>query len=267
MSFKSILFFLPMVFTALISSQGQILKVDKGDIDADSSDYFLGSINADFNINNASTNNEEEVTFRGLKGNVDIAYIADKHAYILINTINYFKATGGPLISTGYSHFRINFLRRRKLSYESFTQIQYDDGRNMPFRFLIGSGIRINLKKKDKVTLHIGIGGMFEREEWKSLSENSDIIEREIWKTTNYISGVFDFNEFVNLKVISYYQGGYDDVSNIFRNRISGDIVMSFKLTQRLSFLTNFSLQYEDHPIIPINNLVYSLTNGLKWDF
>ncbi|TRX59370.1 DUF481 domain-containing protein [Fulvivirga sp. M361] len=245
----------------------QILKVDKGSIDSDSSQYFLGSVNMDFNINNRSTTVDQEVTFKGLSAHADLVYVAEQHAYMLINTINYFTSTGGPLISTGYAHFRINFLRRRKLSYETFTQVQYDDGRNMPFRFLQGGGIRISLSREDKVKFHLGIGGMWETERWKSLSVENGEIEKEIWKTSNYISGQFNINELVDLHLITYYQGGNDVDSDLFRNRVSGDVVFKVKLTDKLSFLTNFTLQYEDRPIIPINNMVYSLTNGLKWDF
>ncbi|UII29054.1 hypothetical protein LVD15_11670 [Fulvivirga maritima] len=133
------------IITNLASAQ--ILKVDKGSIDSDSSNYFMGSINIEFDLNNKSATAEENITYTGLEGSSDLVYVGKKHAYILINEVSYIKSTGGPLISTGYTHFRINFLRKRKLSYESFTQVQYDNGRQMPFRFLQGAGIKIRLKK------------------------------------------------------------------------------------------------------------------------
>ncbi|UII21199.1 DUF481 domain-containing protein [Fulvivirga ligni] len=261
------------VFTALIftlitaSSFAQILKVDKGSIDSDSSKYFMGSVNIDFNMNNKSATAEENITFTGLAGAADLVYVAEKHAYILINQLNYFKSTGGPLISTGYTHFRINFLRRKKLSYETFTQVQYDDGRSMPFRFLQGAGVRIRLVKNENTKLHLGVGFMYEKENWKSLTEEGNIINKNIWKTTNYIGSKFKINENVNFDLIAYYQGGYDYDSEVFRHRISGDAVLNIKLTNRLAFNTSFSAQYEDKPIIPINNFVYSLTNGFKLSF
>jgi len=245
----------------------QILKVDKGSLDADSSGYFIGSIDASFNLNNRSTTAEKEVIFKGLDGNADLVYMSKKHAYILINNINYFTSTGGPLISTGYAHFRVNLLRKRKLSYELFTQIQYDDGRNMPYRFLQGGGLKINLLESEKSNLHIGLGIMYETEHWKAIQMENQIIEKNIWKTSDYIGAKIQVNEFVNFNLITYYQGGYDNDSDVFRNRVSGDAVLSVKISDRLAFLTSFAAQYEDKPIIPINNFVYSLTNGLKWNF
>ncbi|MEM9858340.1 MAG: hypothetical protein AAF843_13325 [Bacteroidota bacterium] len=256
-----LILFLPIV------SISQILKVDKEDIDSDSAKYWMGSVNIDFNVNNRSTTNAEEVVFRGLVAHGDLVYLSEHHAYILINTINYFKSTGGPLISTGYAHFRINFLRKRKLSYESFTQIQYDDGRRMPYRFLNGGGVRLNVNKDEEVKIHAGTGVMIESERWRPLDNEQMAIERNIVKNSSYISSQFTFNDFVSFDLIAYYQGGFDAESDIFRSRISGDALLKVKVTERLSFLTNFSLQYEDRPLIPINNLVYSLTNGLKWDF
>lgn len=262
---KNILFII--LFSSSFICQAQILKIDKGSIDSDSSGYFMGTIKADFNINNRSATVEKDVKFVGLEANADLVYIADKHAYILINKVNYFKSTGGPLLSTGYAHFRINFLRKRRLSYELFSQVQYDDGRSMPLRALQGAGIRYRLASTEKTKIFVGIGGMYEKENWRS-SENSDmIIEKEIWKTSNYINSKFTFNDHVSFNTILYYQGGYDTKSDLFRTRISGDLVLTMELSNRLAFSTTFTAQYETRPIIPINVFVYSLTNGFKWSF
>lgn len=261
--------YLLLAFTLLLPNiaNAQILKVDKEDIDSDSVNYWMGSINLDFNVNNRSTTATEEVIFRGLVAHGDLVYLSKNNAYILINTLNYFKSTGGPLISTGYAHLRINFSRRKKLSYEIFSQIQYDDGRRMPYRFLTGGGLRLNIKQKEKLKLHAGVGVMIESERWKSLENDSPDIEKNILKNSSYLSGQFILNEHVNFDLIGYFQGGHDTDSDLFRSRLSADAILNVKVTKRLAFVTNFAIQYEDRPIIPINNLVYSLTNGLKWNF
>ncbi|MTI38227.1 DUF481 domain-containing protein [Fulvivirga lutimaris] len=264
------LIIIPFLFIAAFifsfQTYSQILKVDKGDIDADSSGYFLGNIRADFNINNRSTTAEKEVTFKGLKVSADLVYVSNKHAYILINNLNYFTSTGGPLISTGYTHFRINLLRKKILSYETFAQIQYDDGRNMPLRRLAGGGVRWALARDKDYKIHIGTGIMYEYEEWKSI-EDGAIITKEIPKNSSYIGFKTALNKFVRFNGIVFFQGGLDTDSNVFRSRVSGDLSLSVGLTDNLSFVTEFTAQYEDRPIININNWVYSLTNGLKWNF
>lgn len=246
--------------------RSQILKIDKGEIDSDSANYLLGNINLDFNINNRSTTADEQVTFIGLNGQADLVYVGKENAFILLNNVNYFKSTGGPLISTGYTHFRINFLRKRTLSYETFTQIQYDDGRRMPLRRLAGGGIRWKVTESEKSELHLGTGAMYEYEEWRPI-ESESTITKEIWKNSSYIGFQTSLNKTIKFNGIAYYQGGYDHESDLFRSRFSGDFSLSFSITGNLAFTASFTSQYEDRPIIRINNWVYSYTNGLKWNF
>ena len=135
---RSLLLFFAIFIAGILPAQ--ILSVDRPSITVDSSAFFLGSIDFAYNVNN-----QKNAVYKGLKSKADLMYVSGKHEYILINQFKYYSSTGSPFISTGYSHMRINFLRRRKLSYESYLQFQYDKGRNMPFRFLIGSGIRYRI--------------------------------------------------------------------------------------------------------------------------
>lgn len=227
----------------------------------------MGSINLDFNLNNKSATAEQSITYTGLDADADLVYVGREHAYILINQLNYFKTTTGPLFSTGYTHLRVNFLRKRKLSYELFTQVQYDEGRKMPFRMLDGGNLRITFLSDRIAKLYVGIGVMYEQEKWKMLTDESVIIEKNMIKSTNYINYKQKINNAVDLNLIAYYQGGYDQSDKFFRNRISGQAVLNIKLTNLLAFNTSFTAQFEDRPVIPINRFVYSLTNGFKFSF
>lgn len=256
-----------ILFLYAITSLGQILKVDKGSLLLDSSGITIGNLGLNFNVHNRSATAEEEITFVGLTATSDIVYLSEKHAYISINNIHYNKATGGPLSSNGYSHLRANFLRKRKFSYETFLQVQYDDGRNMPFRFLIGGGLRLRLLESARTNLHMGVGVMHETERWKSFVDGDPVIEKSIIKTSDYIGITTKLSEQVNFHLIAYYQGGMDMQDDVFRNRISGDFQFQIMVTDRLSITTSLTCQYEDEPIIPIKRTVYSLTNGLLWKF
>lgn len=247
----------------------QILKVNKNNLNKDSANYWLGAVSFNFDLNNRSVTSGNENTFIGLTGTTDLVYLSDMHAYILINNINYFTSSkdDGAFISTGYSHFRLNWLRKKKLSYETFTQLQYDKGRNMQLRFLIGNGIRYRLTDSDKSLVVIGTGIMIEHEDWKVPGMESSIITRNIWKNSTYINGTFQLAQPLKLDLILYYQGGHDHESDIFRNRVNGDMQLSIQISDRLSFLAVLSGQYEDEPIIPINKFIYSFRNGIKWIF
>lgn len=217
-------------------------------------------------MNNRSTTPEKDVMFVGTTAYADLVYVADKNAYILINNINYFKSTGGPLISNGYAHFRTNFLRKNKLSFEAFTQVQYDEGRKMTSRFLVGAGVRYLMIKSRKSRIHVGSGAMQEQEVWRPFDEDQDI-EKNMLKLTSYLGGTVFFSDEVKFHIMAYYQTGYDTDDSVYRHRLSGDTKLSIGLTDRLDFTVSFNFQYEDKPIIPINGFVYSLNNGLKWSF
>lgn len=262
---KFLTIFLYSILTIPVSAQ--ILKVDKGSLLLDSSRVLIGNIGLNFNVHNRSATSEKEITFIGLTGATDIVYLSEKHAYISINNIHYFKSTGGPLSSNGYSHVRANFLRKKHVSYETFCQIQYDDGRNMPFRFLTGGGVRLRIIESKKSSLRIGIGAMSETERWKLVQLDNTIISKTILKTSDYIGWSTKFNDQVDINLIVYYQGGFDSEDDLFRNRISGDLQFQIKVTDKLSFVNSFSCQYEDKPIIQIRKMVYSFTNGLMWRF
>lgn len=188
---------------------------------------------------------------------------------ILINDIQYFRASDseGAFVSTGYGHFRVNWLRKRRLSFENYSQIQYDQGRNMPLRLLLGGGLRYRIIDEEKSKLILGVGAMQEKERWVTPDEESLTVEKNILKNSSYINGFIQFNDHVKLDVITYYQAGYDNEDNIYRQRAIGDIILAFKLSDKLAFLAQFNCQLESHPVVPINEFIYSLKNGIRWDF
>lgn len=245
---------------------GQILNVENGNANADSARFFAGNLNIKFNINNQSSKQDEEIVFKGLDSKADIIYVGEKNAYIFINQLKYFSSTGGPFISTGYSHFRINWLRKNQISYESYTQAQYDDGRQMPLRWLGGSGLRIKLIDNDKGHIYLGVGIMYEMERWKNPAIENAIITKEMVKTSDYLKAYINFDR-VSFNSITYYQGGQDIQDNQWRSRLINNTHFNAKITGILSFITSFSLQYDFAPIIPIQKYTYSLTNGLQINF
>ena len=255
-----------IISSTVFYSNAQILKISKNDLAADTAHVWRGNINLNLNINNRNATPEKNLTYTGIEYSNNVTYLAERHAYMLINALNYFRITGGPLISTGFIHVRTNLNRRNQLSYELFTQVQYDDGRQMPFRFLYGGGLRFEILKKRKGNLYAGVGIMHEHERWKPFTGEA-LIEKSIWKNTNYLSGTVEVSEAFSINMISYYQGGYDFGSEVFRHRISGDISLNAKITGRLALTTNFTLLFESNPIIDINPVVFSLTNGFQFNF
>ena len=256
---------------ATLPGFGQILNVEQNRKSADTTHFWSGELNFNLLIHNNSATTEEPVRFVGIGTGANVAYTSGHHRYLLINQLDYSAITGNAFISTGYSHFRANFLWKRPLSYELFAQAQYDIGRGLDSRYLGGGGIRYTFVNEEKVRVALGIGAMYEQERWEVPTpegipegEEQEMITTRFLKSSNYLSLKWEINKMVDLNTIVYYQTGYDRGIEGFRNRFSGDANLNVRLGTHLVFFTSFSGAYDSRPVVPIVNFVYSLNNGLK---
>lgn len=257
--------FLLAFLLAGLHSQAQILNVEKNRTNRDTTHYWVGDLNFTLLLHNRSASPDNPVRYTALGTGADVAYVSGHHRYMLLNQLSYSAITGNAFISTGYSHFRVNFLWQRQLSYELFAQAQYDIGRGLQSRYLSGGGIRYRFVKEEKINLAIGVGAMYEQERWQVPgAEAADIIETRFLKGSQYLSGRWQVNPFVDMNAIVYYQAGYDRFIGGFRNRFSADANLNVRLGSRLTLFTAFNGAYDSRPVVPVVNFIYSLNNGLK---
>ena len=251
----------------------QILNVEKTRIKGDSANYFVGNVGVNFSINNRNLSDTGEgIYFIGLVATSDVGYLAQHTSYFLLSQFQYNATSEQDINSTGYGHFRTTFRRKQPLSYETFAQLQYDQGRGMVLRGLIGGNIRLRIYEAERSNLYVGIGAMREREDWEVPSSlvtdgTSTVRSINIWKSTNYLVTNVSLNEFISFNAIAYFQTGYDPQAEFFRHRLSLDTNVLVKVTARLALSTYAGFTYENHPIVPITKLVYSVTNGIQLSF
>ncbi|MCC9137352.1 hypothetical protein ACFSKU_08165 [Pontibacter silvestris] len=262
------------LFSFLQKANAQIVNIEEERVKRDSSNYLTGKIGLDFSMYNQNAgennpNNYLQLTFDG-----DIAYFSKQHSYLLLNYVNYLlvnytsSSQRNAVASTGYSHLRTNLFRKRKLSYELFAQVQADKARGLELRTLGGAYLRLEiLRNKENVDVFFGTGLMHEHEEWEMPEEEDIIRTSDLLKSTNYVSAKAKLNENVETNAIVYYQTGYAESIDKFRNRVSGDISLSVKVYKSLTLKTGFTCVYEDEPIVPVTRFVYSITNGVAVQF
>lgn len=246
-----------------ICASAQILKVDKGFLATDSSNYFTGIIDATFAINNRSSTAEKENIYVGVNNNVDLVYIAEKSATILISGLNYYKIGDGPLIYNGTAHVREIFRRSSRLTPEVFGQVQFDESRNMALRWLLGGGYRWNILQK-KNSLYAGLGIFHEHERWNGEGEST---VKDLWKMNSYLSGDVSLTPTTNVNAIVYLQSGHDGMIDAFRNRLSGQLEFKNALTERFKVKMTTSFLWDDKPIIPLNKFIYEVYFGVEYSF
>ncbi|PIB35207.1 hypothetical protein BFP72_07260 [Reichenbachiella sp. 5M10] len=247
--------------------RAQILNLNQLDVTTDSSGYTYGGVEFFFEADNRSPTPDESAQLLTVESALEVIHVSEKNAYFLNGELNYYEATGDPVISTGYIHFRTNFQRKKRLSYELYTQASFDASRRLDFRGLGGGGIKYRIHKTEVFELDVGTGFFYEHEKWETFDTVSEVVEKNLIKSSNYVKTNLVLSENANLGFITFYQVGYDSDIEGFRNRISGDLQIDFTLTEHFSFVVQGSIHYEDKPVIDINKTVYGISNGIRYEF
>lgn len=255
------------------SVQGQILNIERSRVDRDTSEYLTGKAGLNFSMFNRNAGRNNPNNFLQLTFTGDLAYISDKHSYLLLNYYNYLlvnydsKEQRNTIASNGYSHFRVNLMRQRRQSYELFAQYQADMARGLERRILSGGGLRFMVYKSVITNVFVGTGVMHEHESWKDPEQEGVSQVSNLPKSTNYISLRAKLSEQVETNNIAYFQTGYDPEIKSLRNRVSGEFGINVRLLNKVSMKTNFSCTYEDRPIVPVTRFIYAITNGVQLEF
>lgn len=243
-------------------TEAQILNIERHRLKEDSTKNFLMNAKIGMALNNRSAAETDPVELFGFNSSLNAIYRTENHGYILVGQSDYLRINENTFLNFGYVHFRVNFLRERKVNYEAFTQASYDNFRGLDPRVVLGGGVRLKLLESDKSDIIAGLGGFYESEKW--LNPITDqFVEVEFMKVSTYISYRQEVAENVDFNAVVYYQTGYDRSLKDYRHRVSGSINLNTRITKKLSFNNSFEWGYEDKPIVPITRFIYALRMGL----
>lgn len=245
---------------------GQVLNIERLRLEKDTATSFKSKITAGMNIYNRSSAANEPVNLFGYNVDVNTLYYPDKHAFMGIAKFDYLKINDEDFLNFGFVHFRVNYFRKKTINFENFIQYSYDNFRGLHPRLLGGGGIRWNTFKSNTLSMVIGIGGLYEYENWTH-PETNQTIEMTLVKSSNYISFRWTANENVDINFVGYYQTGYDSDISAFRNRTNSSLILNTKIAKRISFANSFDISYEHQPIVPIIRTIYTFKTGISFDF
>ncbi len=242
-----------------VSIPAQILNVEQYRPDKDTSHLWLGTINLGLStkkqLNNILTYTSD----------LNIAYMSEKHTYMFLNHLNLVRVAGAKVISEGYFHFRWNIARKQFLSYEPFVQYQYDLGRGMNSRQLLGITGRFDLRSIEKLLLSFNTGLMYEDEVWvgkvrRYATDTSNTrAHTRFVKSTSNLGFRYKFRPGLSLFSLTYYQARFD---KFFSPRIISDTQLQIQINKYLSLLTQFTITFDDNPVITNTQIIFS-TNHL----
>ncbi|WP_020403664.1 DUF481 domain-containing protein [Gracilimonas tropica] len=242
-------FFVMTLFTTTLNAQ--LLNVESVRTTEDSAGWH-GELEFDLSLNGY---NERVLEFTNES---NLSYFSKKHAYMLLNNLNFVNIDGNSLISSGYIHLRSTFLRKGKWSPEVFTQYQYNNNLGLNNRALGGAGIKYRFYRGEKWQASVSTALMYEFEEWQLANQPS--IENEFVKSTSNVSLRGKLSNSATFLLVGYYQARPNQFLKA-RSILEWEIEMD--ITKRIALSISFIMSYDAQPIIDIPNLTYALSNGL----
>lgn len=250
-----------ILFFLLLSGGGlnaQILHLHKLRAEHDTSKVWYGDIELGFLHKNQQVN----VTEFHSRSNLD--YVSDDHNYLLVSNFSLVKVGTNNVLSEGFSHMRANLYQHNTFSPEVFFQVQYDIGRGMEERTLVGSSAKMQVFHTDKVNYSVNTGFMYEHEVWRNPENSGRKIDRDRFKSTTNMSLKWEVTETANLHAIAYYQA---TVNEFFSPRISMDMAFKFFITRQFSFKNEFQFLYDADPVIDVARFISTYRGSLVFRF
>lgn len=246
---------------------GQILNIEKSRLDSLSREKpYQVKLEANIDFYNRSATNDEKAEFFSTEAALNATYAPGAQAYLLIGEINYVENNSNNILNNGNLHFRTTFNHRKTFSTEVYVQGQYDNFRGLTDRVLVGIAERWKVIENEKFDWHVAAGPMFEYERWRT-PDGEEIKQKRLPKLSSYLTLRWKISDQMDFNTILYYQVGYDKEAELTRHRVSNTTNLNFKINDKLSFHTGISIAYDDEPIVPITEFIYSVENGISLDF
>ncbi len=246
-----------VVLIVILSSQlliGQVVNIEKKR--KKDAEGFQGRIELGFHF---IDNGKKIMQFTN---DIDLQYKKGAHTILLLNNLSLMTVDDENLVNSGFQHLRYNYTVKDSsfLTLELLGQHQYNPIKLLAQRFIAGAGPRFRLVNKEKVALVIGAPVLYE---YERLSDSTETVTR-LWRLDGYVAFRWQINKNFRIGTISYYQPAFEDFSDY---RISSETEFSFKISDKLEFVTGFEATYDSQPPLEIQQLFYYWRNKLSYSF
>src|ERR1700740_1166017 len=131
---KRVLPFFLLVFVHSYT-QAQVINIESKRFLNDTNGW-VGKIDFNFLL----TQNTQQIIQVG--NNVHVQYQRNRSRFLVLNDVNFIKAGNTDFVNAGYQHFRYNYKIVDRVTWEAFTQVQYNKVLRLHLRFLSGTGPR-----------------------------------------------------------------------------------------------------------------------------
>lgn len=247
---------------------GQILNLDRT-IEVDTSQNNKKKYAA---IVSAAINTVQQ-KYSFVDGNLgyDFTHFMPKN-YILVlsGKADLTKSGNQVLNNIGYNHLRFRDNDTRILSPEPFLQYQWNTTLGLFQRYLAGCNLRVCIYNRSKADIYYGGGVMYESEHWNyngvtdlSLIPTYDtVIKNNNVKTNEYIKASISISSSCDIVTAVFLQNKIDDFVNTYR--LSDYTSLNLRVSRKLFFSISGDIAYDNKPVVPINNINYTLVSSLS---
>ena len=242
--------FLAFLFVQVLSAQ--IVNIEKKRLDGDKSGWY-GDVYANFAVSRTTKN----LLNLGTGGH--ISWIDSLQSVLLIADLGLVRAEGQKFANNGFLHLRYTSQLSKLISFEAFTQSQYNTLTKIDNRWLTGSGIRFQLTDYDNALFFWGVMLVYEREKLNS----PDVIHNDV-RMSSYFSFALRPQPTISFISTTYVQ---PKINNWNDYRLLNENSLQLGITNKLSFSIIFNMSYDRNPPIEVPNLTYSLKNGIAYEF
>jgi putative salt-induced outer membrane protein YdiY len=223
---------------------------------------FSGNAGMEFGLNAGNSN------YLSLDGNLRLDYLINNLDFFLVSNYEYKEGNDQKILDQGFTHLRCDIALSQKTFLEFFTQKEFNDFISLKDRNLAGSGFRINIlnktsKSKNASTINIflGVGAMFENEVY---SNQPVKITKNLIRSTNYLDFYWQPDTLIKFSLVNYFQPYAGSIKNY---RWLADAKLNFSISRSFSFVTHFTLRYDNQPVTKIKKYDLELTNGITVQF
>ena len=145
--------------------------------------------------------------------------------------------------------------------WETFAQVESDDFADLGQRDLLGGGVSRLLTRDKRWRVLTFLGAMREREEHLTDSAQN----RSETRASLSLQGKYTSAHGWTLDGVSYWQPNAN--GEAADRRVTGELALSFPLSQRLSFTSGYLYRYNGRPFEGVGRENRKLTSGLNFKF
>jgi hypothetical protein len=244
----------------------QVLHTENFNVILDTSKVFKGNFVPSFRFRNVKED------FIEIENTADISLRIKNHGFTVANKIEYSIFGKESLMSGGFIYLEYMNLQSKKIAFEPFYQMHWQEIRGLKLKHAGGANFRWRAVVNKNTGLFIGVGSLYEFEKWvytgvpdNLLPPNPLPIEVQRFRGNTYISfkqklgSSFDFDASV------YYQPTY---SNPFTNyRLAGSFELTYNVNKYLGIRYLYQNIYDSSPLVPITKMFHDVNFGVTLSF